>query len=60
MCAVIIRASPGSLAFCEVEGSRFNRMFVAYAATINGFKIECHMILFVDGYHSGPYKGTRL
>ena len=36
-------------------------MFVAYVANVNGFKLGCRMILFVDGCHlSGPYKGTLL
>jgi len=59
MCAAIVRANPESVAFCEVEDSRFQRMFVAYAANINGFKLGCCMMLFVDGCHlSGPYKGV--
>ena len=61
MCIAIVRANPESVAFCEVEESRFQRMFVAYAANINGFKMGCRMMLFVDGCHlSRPYKGTCL
>lgn len=49
------------MAFCEVKGSRFTRMFVTYVANVNGFKLGCKKILFVDGCHlSGPYKGTML
>jgi len=34
---------------------------VAYATNINGFKLGCHMMLFVDGCHlSGLYKRTML
>jgi len=61
MCAAIVRADPGLVAFCEVQESRFNKMFVAFAANINGFKLGCRMILFVDGCHlSGAHKGTML
>jgi len=61
MCAVIVRANPESVTFCEVEESRFQRMFVAYVANINGFKLGCRKMLFVDGCHlSGPYKGAML
>ena len=36
-------------------------MFVTYAANINGFKLRCRMMLFIDGCHlSGPYKETLL
>jgi len=49
------------MAFCEVESLRFIRIFVAYTANMNGFKLRCRKILFVDGCHlSGPYKGTLL
>ena len=61
MCAAIARANPRSMAFCEVQDSQFNRMFVAYSANINGFKLGCCMILFFDNCHlSGQYKGTML
>jgi len=61
MCAAIGRANPGLVEFCKVEGSRFIRMFVVYAANVNGFKLACKKILFVDGCHlSEPYKGTLL
>jgi len=61
MCAVIVRANPESVAFCEVEDFCFKRMFVAYAANINGFKLGFHMMLFADGCQlHGPYKGTML
>ena len=61
MCAAIVRASSGSVAFCEVQGSRFRRMFVAYAVDVNWFKLGYRMILFVDNYHlRGAYKGTLL
>lgn len=61
MCAAIVRANPGSVTVCEIEGYRLYRMFVAYAANVNGFKLGCRCMLFVDGTHlSGPYKGTVL
>jgi len=61
MCAAIVRANLGLVAICEIEGSRFTRMFVTYAANMNEFKPGCRKILFVDGCHlSGPYKGTLL
>ena len=61
MCATIVRANPKSVAFCEVEESRFQRMFVANAVNINGLKPGCCKMLFVDGCHlSGPYKGIML
>ena len=61
MCAAIVRANPKSAAFCEIEECHFQRMFVAYAANINGFKLGCHMMLFVDRCHlSGLYKETML
>lgn len=59
MCAAIIRANPRSVAFYEVEGSRFKRMLIACAANVNDFKLGHKIILFVDDTHlSGPYKGT--
>jgi len=55
MCATIVRANPDSRAFCELEGSRFRRLFIAYDASLNGFILGCRKILFVDGTHlSGP------
>jgi len=61
MCTIVFRANPESVAFCEVEDCRFQRMFVVYAANINGFQLGCRMMLLVDGCHfSGPYKGTLL
>jgi len=61
MCVAIVRANPDSRAFCEVEGSRFKRMFVAYGASLNGFILGCRKMLFVDGTHlSGPYEGTLM
>jgi len=61
MCGAIVRANPDSRAFCELEGSRFRRLFVAYGASLNGFILGCRKILFVDGSHlSGPYEGTLL
>jgi len=55
MFAAIAGADLGSVAFCEVEGSRFKGMLVAYAANVNDFKLGCRMIVFVDGTHlSGP------
>jgi len=61
MCAAIPRANPESVAFCEVEGSRFTRMFVTNVDNVNGFKLGCRKISFVDGcYLSGPYKGALL
>ena len=61
LCAAIVRANPDSRAFCEVEGSRFKRMFVAYGAALNGFILGCRKMLFVDGTHlSGPYEGTLM
>jgi len=61
MCAAIVRANPGSVAVCEVDGCRFYRMFVAYATNVNGFKLGCRIVLFVDGTHlSVPYQGTML
>ena len=61
MCAPIVRANQGSVAVCEVKDGRFYKMFIAYAANVNGFKLWCRLVLFVDGTHmSGPYKGTLL
>ena len=61
MCGIIVRENPESVVFCEVQESLFQRMFVAYTANINGFKLGCCMILVVDGCHlSGPYKGIML
>ena len=56
-----MRVNPGSVAVCEVDGCRFYRMFVTYAANVNGFKLGCRLTLFVDGTHlSEPYQGTML
>jgi len=61
MCAAIVRANPESVAFCEVEESCFQTVFVAYVANINRFKLGCRMMLLVDSCHlSGPYKETML
>ena len=61
MYVTILRPNLGSVAFCEVDESQFHRMFVTYAANINGFKLTYRKILFVDGCHlSGSYKGTVL
>jgi len=61
MCAVTIRASPRSMAFCEVHELGFHKIFMEYGTNINRFKLGCRMILFVDGFHlNGPYKGTTL
>jgi len=41
--------------------AKFYRMFIAYAANVNDFKLRCRMILFMDDTHlCGPYKGTFL
>ena len=61
MCAAIVRVNPASVLVYEVEGCRFSRFFVAYAANVNGFKLGCKKVMFVDGTHlSGPYKGTLM
>jgi len=61
MCVAIIRANPDSRAFCEVEGCRFKRMFIAYGASLNGFILGCQKMSFMDGTHlSGPYEGTLM
>jgi len=55
MCIAIVRVNPGSVAVCEVDECRFYRMFVAYAVNVNGFKLGCKLVLFIDGTHlSGP------
>ena len=60
-CVAIVRVNLGSVAFCDVEGPRFRRMFITYTANVNEFKLGCRMILFMDGTHlSGPYKGTLI
>jgi len=49
------------VAFYELEGVRFKRMFLAYEASLNGFIMRAQKVLFVDGAHlRGPYKGTLL
>jgi len=36
-------------------------MFVAHAANVNGFKLGCKMVLFIDDtLLSGPYTGNIL
>ena len=61
MCAAFVRANPDLRAFCELQGSRFKRMFVAYGASLNGFIFGCKKILFIIGAHlSGLYEGTIL
>ena len=43
----------------EVDRCRFYRMFVAYAANVNGFKLGCRLVLFINGTHlSRPCQGT--
>jgi len=49
MCATIVRANPGLVAVCEVDGCKFYRMFVAYVANVNSFKLGCRLVLIVDG-----------
>ncbi|XP_028753678.1 uncharacterized protein LOC114713242 [Neltuma alba] len=42
-------------------GNRFERVFIAYGACVEGFLNGARPILYVDGTHlSGPYKGTLL
>ena len=61
MCAAIVRANVDSRAFVELDGYRFQRMFVAFGACLNGFILESRKMLFVDGTHlSGLYEGTLL
>jgi len=56
-----VRANPRSVTVCDVDRCWFYRMFVAYAANVNGLKLGCRLVLFVDGTHlSRPYKGTLL
>jgi len=43
MCTAIVRVSPGSVAVCKVNRCRFYRMFVTYAANVNGFKLGCNL-----------------
>lgn len=50
MCEAICRDNPGSTAICDLEGSRFKRLFVAYAACLNGFRY-CRPILFLGSSH---------
>jgi len=61
LCVAIVRLNPDSRAFCEVEGSRFKRMFVAYGASLNGFILACRKMLFMDGtLLSGLHEGTLM
>ena len=46
--------------FCEVDGSRFKRLFGACARNINGFKLGCWMILFISTHLSRAYIGIML
>ncbi|XP_028782694.1 uncharacterized protein LOC114738798 [Neltuma alba] len=42
-------------------GNRFECVFIAYGACVEGFLNSARPILYVDGTHlSGPYKGTLL
>ena len=61
ICAAIERENPNSIAFMELEGSRFMHMFIAYGVCLNGFILGCRKMLLVDGsYLSGSYEGTLL
>jgi len=61
MCAAIERANADSRAFVELDGCRFQRMFVGLGASLKGFVMGSRKILFVNGTHlSGPYEGTML
>jgi len=61
MCKAIVRANPGSIAVCEVDGCRFYRIFMVYATNVNGFKVGCKLVLFIDGTRlSRPHKRTLL
>lgn len=58
----IMRTNPGSITTLETEPTenRFKRMFVAFNASIEGFK-SCRPMLFVDGtFMKSRYKGTLL
>ena len=57
----IVRANPNSRAFCELEGSRFRRMHVAYNASLNEFILRYKKKFFVDEAHlNRSYEETIL
>lgn len=58
----LLKTNPGSITALETEPTenRFKRMFIAFNASIEGFK-TCRPMLFVDGtFMKSRYKGTLL
>ncbi|XP_028806282.1 uncharacterized protein LOC114761130 [Neltuma alba] len=61
VCERIKETDEKSVAEWTAIGNRFERVFIAYGACIEGFLGGARHIMYVDGIHlSGPYKGTML
>ncbi|XP_028786037.1 uncharacterized protein LOC114741961 [Neltuma alba] len=61
VCERIKETDEKSVAEWTAIGNRFERVFIAYGACIEGFLGGARHIMYVDGTHlSGPYKGTML
>ncbi|XP_028755832.1 uncharacterized protein LOC114715203 [Neltuma alba] len=61
LCERIKETDEKSVAEWTAIGNRFERVFIAYGACIEGFLGGARHIMYVDGTHlSGPYKGTML
>ncbi|CAH9129598.1 unnamed protein product [Cuscuta epithymum] len=62
LCQKIIETNPGSLAtFATKEDSSFHHLFIAFHASITGFKQGCRPLLFLDStLLYAKYQGTLL
>ncbi|XP_028752925.1 uncharacterized protein LOC114712539 [Neltuma alba] len=62
ICQRLIETDPNTSARWEgLDSNRFQRVFIAYGCSINGFLEGCRHILYIDGCHlSGPYRGTLI
>ena len=55
------KTNPGSYIHVEQNEGRFTRLFICYAACINGFLYGCRPLLFLDGtFLKDRFKGILL
>lgn len=60
-CNKVMETNPNSVIDLEVDGDRFKRVFVSFAACIEGFRRMGRDLLFVDGTHlKSRYKQVLL
>ena len=57
----MLETNPGSFISLESENDQFTRLYVAYAACLEGFCTACRHLIFFDGnFLKDRYKGTFL